>query len=467
MLRFVLAGVIAALAGRAMAEAPLDAADYVAGTLIVFNDNGAWSWYQDERAIVDAAAGTLLIGSVSNKAGSGGAARDGNVEVAVHSLNTGATRLITLHDHFEGDDHDAPALMIRPDGRYLAVYARHNGDRLSHWRISEDPHDPARWQTVKAFDWNSPPVPVGDSRTSYSNVFHLSEERRTYNFVRSIGRDPNILVSTDDGNTWSYGGKLFTDATVGYVNGYVKYASNDRDRIDFITTEHHPRDFNNSVYHGYISGGRIHRSDGTIVDDDIFSAPAPAPTALTKVFAAGTAIGGDVMTRCWTTDLAVDDSGNPFGVFTCRANDEPANSNFNDHRFLYARFDGSAWRVHMLAKAGGPLWAAEQDYVGGAAVDPQDRNVVYISAPFDPRDGAALAKHEIFKGVTPDGGDTWQWTPITLNSSVENLRPVVPRWKSDRTAVLWCRGTMRSSQDYDMKIVGVIEPRALLAGISP
>ena len=82
MLRFVLAGVIAASAGRAMAEAPLDAADYVAGTLIVFNDNGAWSWYQDERAIVDAAAGTLLIGCVSNKAGSGGAARDGSVEVA-------------------------------------------------------------------------------------------------------------------------------------------------------------------------------------------------------------------------------------------------------------------------------------------------------------------------------------------------------------------------------------------------
>jgi hypothetical protein len=288
-----------------------------------------------------------------------------------------------------------------------------------------------------------------------------------YNFVRSIGHDPNILVSTDDGNTWSYGGKLFTDATVGYVNGYVKYASNDRDRIDFITTEHHPRDFNNSVYHGYISGGRIHRSDGTIVDDDIFSPPAPGPTALTKVFAAGTAIGGDVMTRCWTTDLAVDDSGNPFGVFTCRANDEPANSNFSDHRFLYARFDGSAWRAHILAEAGGPLWAAEQDYVGGAAVDPQDGNVVYISAPIDPRDGSALAKHEIFKGVTPDGGDTWQWTPVTLNSSVANLRPVVPRWTSDRTAVLWCRGTMRSSQDYDMKIVGVIEPRALLAGISP
>ena len=118
------------------------------------------------------------------------------------------------------------------------------------------------------------------------------------------------------------------------------------------------------------------------------------------------------------------------------------------------------------AKAGGPLWPDEQDYVGGAAVDPQDRNIVYISAPIDPRDDAALARHEIFKGVTSDDGATWGWTPITLNSSVANLRPVVPRWNSDRTAVLWCRGTMRSSQDYDMKIVGTIEPRALLADIS-
>lgn len=449
-----------------MAEAPLDAADYVAGTLIVFNDNGGWSWFQDERAIVDPAAGFLLIGSASNKAGDGGAARDGNVEIAVHSLETGATQLVALHERFEGDDHDAPTLMIRPDGRYLAAYSKHNGDRLTHWRISAEPHDATRWNEVQHFDWFQPPASIGDNLTSYANVFHLSAEGRSYNFVRSVNRDPNVLVSKDEGSTWSYGDKLLTDKNFGYVNGYVKYASNDRDRIDFITTEHHPRDFNNSIYHGYISGGRIHRSDGTVVDDDIFTAPAPAPTALTKVFAAGTAIGGEPLTRCWTTDLAVDDTGNPFGVFTCRANDEPANSNSNDHRFLYARFDGETWRVHMLAKAGGPLWAAEQDYVGGAAVDPQDRNVVYISAPIDPRDGTALAKHEIFKGVTPDGGGTWQWTPVTLNSSVANLRPVVPRWKSDRTAVLWCRGTMRSSQAYDMKIVGIIEPRALLADIS-
>ena len=107
---------------------------------------------------------------------------------------------------------------IRADGRYLAVYARHNGDRLSHWRISEDPHDLARWQTVKTFDWNSPPVPsatVGRVIRTFSIVGGTPNLQ-----LRPLdGGDPNILVSTDDGNTWSYGGKLFTGATVGYVHG--------------------------------------------------------------------------------------------------------------------------------------------------------------------------------------------------------------------------------------------------------
>src|SRR5262249_1149468 len=104
------------------------------------------------------------------------------------------------------------------------------------------------------------------------------------------------------------------------------------------------------------------------------------------------------------------------------------------------------------------LWEHEQDYVGGGSVDPQDPNVVYISAPIDPRDQSKLAKHEIFKGMTPDGGSTWSWVPITRNSSRDNLRPIVPQWNSDRTALLWFRGTARRSQDYVTQVVGIIEP---------
>src|SRR5213595_2806464 len=36
--------------------------NYVAGTLIQLNDNGAWSWFMDPRVIVD--DGKLIVGSV-------------------------------------------------------------------------------------------------------------------------------------------------------------------------------------------------------------------------------------------------------------------------------------------------------------------------------------------------------------------------------------------------------------------
>ena len=152
MLYFLLAAVLAALPGHAEAGAPEETADYVAGTLIVFNDNGAWSWFQDERAIVDSVAGTLLAGSVSNKAGDGGAARDGTVELAVHSLETGATHVVALHERFEGDDHDAPALMIeiclersRPHRlhHHRASSARLQQQHLS-WLCQWWPHPPLR-----------------------------------------------------------------------------------------------------------------------------------------------------------------------------------------------------------------------------------------------------------------------------------------------------------------------------------
>lgn len=41
----------------------------VARTPIVLNDNGAWCWFQSERAIVDQANNTLLVASVADSDG--------------------------------------------------------------------------------------------------------------------------------------------------------------------------------------------------------------------------------------------------------------------------------------------------------------------------------------------------------------------------------------------------------------
>ncbi len=452
----VLAGVRCAGAAEAAAT-PATEKDFVAGKRITFNDNGAWCWYQDDRVIVDPTSGKMLIGSVGNKAGVGGADRHGNIELAVYDLASGDCHRVVLHERQEADDHDAPALLIRPDGRYLAVYARHNNDKLTRWRVSTKPHDASQWDEEQTFDWSQPPASIGDNKATYSNVYYLPVEKRTYDFVRSVNRDPACLISDDHGSTWKFGGKLLTDKNVGYVNGYVRYTSNGKDRIDFITTEHHPRDYNNSIYHGYVLGGKTYKSDGTVVDQDILDGTAPKPADLTPIFAAGTKVGGEPMTHCWTTHLTYDRDGHPCALFTCRANDEPENSNFNDHRFFYARYDGTQWNVHQLAKGGARLWRSEEDYIGGGSIDPHNADTVYISTPIDPRDEAKLAKHEIFKGVTADGGATWNWTPITRSSTVDNLRPIVPRWDAAHQGVLWLRGSMSRSQDYNMQVVGLVE----------
>ena len=33
---------------------------------IKISDNGAWSWFQDQRAVVDPATGRLIVGSTAN-----------------------------------------------------------------------------------------------------------------------------------------------------------------------------------------------------------------------------------------------------------------------------------------------------------------------------------------------------------------------------------------------------------------
>jgi hypothetical protein len=429
-----------------------DSYDLVDGNLIQFNDNGAWCWYQDERAVVDIAGGNMIIGSDASGGGVGGSSRDGYIEGVIFNLNTRFSQRY-LFMNAECDDHNTPAFLIRPDGKYLTMYAQHYDD-YSRYRIFNG----NSWGTEQMFDWSS--IPGGtDFSTTYSNLFYLSAEDKVYNFVRCYARSPNMMVSTDQGNTWSYGGLLTEpDENIGYVNGYFKYASNDIDRIDFICTEHHPRDYNTSIYHGYIQNGKSYTSDGIVLDSLISDKNAPHPSDFTLVFAANTIVNDELMTRCWTIDIETYDNGIIAAIFQARVNDDPNNpSNDPDHVFFFARYDGSAWTATYLGQAGKKMYFSEQDYTGLGALHPDDPNTIYISTPFDPRDDTNLVVREIFKGTTDDNGTTWTWTPVTQNSVVSNFRPIVPAWDADHTVLLWWRGTYSSAQRFDAAIVGIIE----------
>ena len=64
----------------------------------------------------------------------------------------------------------------------------------------------------------------------------------------------------------------------------MRYASNGRDKIHFISTNRLPRDFPNSVYPGYVSNGQLFNTDGTLMDTNLFDNTAVAPNELTPIF---------------------------------------------------------------------------------------------------------------------------------------------------------------------------------------
>jgi hypothetical protein len=110
------------------------------------------------------------------------------------------------------------------------------------------------------------------------------------------------------------------------------------------------------------------------------------------------------------------------------------------------------------------LHTPEQDYTGIGCIHPNDANLIYISTYFDPSDDTELANHEIFKGVTNDNGASWTWTQITTDSTVRNLRPAIPKWDANNTAVFWLRGYYPYSAtgpapqiNYDQVLVGMID----------
>jgi hypothetical protein len=430
--------------------------DIVNGNFIQFNDNGFWCWYQDERAVIDIATGKIVIASAAY-----GGSRNGADDAVIFNLQTGtSTRYVLKQWKTNPDDHNSAGLIIRPDGKYLAMYDQHYENYYTLYRI----FDGNTWAAEQTYDWRNIPGGI-DYTLAYNNVYYLSAENRMYNFQRANHRAPNFLVSSDMGDTWSWGGQLTTNTSNSYNKGYYKYWGNGVDRIDFLFTEQHPRDTTTSIYHGYIKGGRAYASDGTLADNDITDAAfIPGFWNFTKVFGNNTVMGNDTMKRCWQADLMRYDDGVVAAIITARTNQYFSNG-YNsqpianpDHAFIYCRYNGVDWSYTYLGKAGLKFYNSEEDYTGLGALCPNNPNTLYISTPYSPIDTSInLGAREIWKGVTSNDGASWSWVPITQNSVRDNFRPIVPLWDNNNTALLWCRGTYSSAQNFDAAVVGILD----------
>ncbi len=468
---------------QAISPPVIAASDLVDGNLIQFNDNGAWTWFSDPRAMVDPGGGKLVIGVDVSGVGFGGSARDGAVEVPMFDLQSGVSTRTTLmaHGTLGPDDHNGPAIMLRPDGKYLAQWTGHNANFFSYFRV----FDGNAWGTQTTFDWSTVGATNGD-QASYSNPHYIPADGRTYSYVRAMdNRSPQILASTDFGNSWFYYGKLVRPSTnfnVGYNPGYFRYSDDGSNRIDFICTEAHPRDYTTSIYHGYISNGMSFKTDGSLVDGaltNVNNTNVPFSANFTPVFTNGTVLPpGMTNYRCWNDDVRRYPDGSIECIISARINQVISfgypDTNVNpNHAFFFCRYDGAKWTPTYLCHAGYKLYSDEGDYVGLGCLSPNDPNTIYISTQWDPRavvpgvtdtNPQYSTNHEIWRGVTTNHGATFTWTSITQNSTHDNLRPIVPGWNGSEKALVWFRGVYQTAQLYDEAPVGIVEHRSEVVG---
>jgi hypothetical protein len=245
----------------------------------------------------------------------------------------------------------------------------------------------------------------------------------------------------------------------------VKYAYDGKGTVHFVTTEDHPRNFDNSLYHGYLRGGMIYHSNGTPIGPLSTSTEAKIATwDLTKVFQ------GTPDNVAWMIDIKLDAQARPYILFSTQVDGRglPRGLGGMDLRYHYARWDGSAWHEQEIAYAGRRLYPTEDDYSGLGALDAADPDTVYISTDADPSTGAPLMSHadgerhyELFRGRRSPSGK-WGWTPITRNSTYDNLRPIIPTWSDPRLALLWMRGKyVHNHGEWYSSIVGMILARTL------
>ncbi|MBS1828948.1 MAG: BNR-4 repeat-containing protein [Acidobacteria bacterium] len=400
----------------------------------VLHDDGGWCWFEDERAIV--VDGKLLFGVVA-----GG--RKGNVEAVSYDLKTHQSSVFVLHKPESPeeqrrwmDDHNSPAFLLRPDGRVLAMYAKHGVDEKIYYRVSE-PKDLARWSEERIF------VPSPSSKVTYTNLHYLSAEKRVYDFFRGIHNSykPSYATSEDLGETWKAGNVVVDVPTQVRHRPYVKYASNGKDTVHLAYTDGHPRDFDNSIYHIYYRQGVLYRSDGTAIR--ALKEGLRSPQEGTLVYKGG------ANNVAWISDLHLDAKGNPVLVFS-----EQRAQDGSDHRYHYAKWEGGRWVEHEIAYAGSRLYRGEDDYTGNIALDPNDLSRVYISTNADPVSGKPMAHYEIFSGVSKDGAK-WTWMPLTKDSTQDNIRPIIPISRGV-PAVLWLRGKMIAYTNYRFEVVGLI-----------
>ena len=424
----------AAAAGAVLGLAAASSSALAVGTTTTLTTDGAWTWFNDPRGLVD--NGRLYTGWIDS---------GGFLFAASHDLATGVTNTAPLYNgaFFQRDDHDNPAFLKNPDGSLTAFYAPHGGASVRIQNIAVNPNGTLTPGTVATQNsWTF----GGTSGWSYANPYRLTDDggaSKTYLFSRAPNFNPSYRVRDDLTNTWGAAKPLVLNSG---QRPYVKYHSNNLDRVGFAFTDGHPRNVQNNIYYAYLQDNAYWRVDGTKIKD-----LAAGPLTLSEVQGGvGTVynhVGNPAGDDSWIWDVAVDNQNRPVVAYATFLSD-------NEHEYHWARWENGAWRDRRLVRAGPNIAiSGETHYSAGIALDPTDPETIYLSWQ-----NAGTWNLQQWK-LNPDG-QTWA-TDLIANGFGpldENIRPFVPLNRPEDTEmVLWLRGhydywDFSRGAGYDMSV---------------
>lgn len=383
--------------------------------------DGAWCWFTEPRAV--SWQGKTYTGWV-NRAGDIVAAA---IDSATHSVDT-----VILHSKIQIDDHANPSFLMWPDGRLYCFYSTH-ADTYMRLRVMQKPGD---LHSLGAETFISDPA--GGYRYSYPCPFMLpAEDSALYVFVRDGNWKPSYTVSRDRGITWEPLRNFFLCSG----QTYFKIKGNDKDRFDIILTDGHPENTVTSVYYAYYKAGALFKANGTRIKsmDSLPLRPAEAE----KVYDPTT----NNNVRSWIWDLALDGEGKPIMAYV----NFPSST---DHRYRYARFDGTRWLHQELCKAG--KWFVETKagetesepyYSGGISLDHANPFNLYLSRP-----DSTTGVFGIEQWTSSDSGTTWRTRVVVKGKDTLNVRPVVPRGGGAGVEVMYMTGKYSAYTSYNTSI---------------
>jgi hypothetical protein len=295
-------------------------------------------------------------------------------------------------------------------------------------RVSERPEDVTSWGEILRLR--------GAERDrggyTYPKLARLrDEDDRLYLFRRGPGFREEFLTS-GDGDTWSTPQALLDNDD---KRPYVVLTTDGEGAIHLAFTVGHPEEStSHHLHYACYRDGAFWRADGTRIAglDEL-----PLGTAEVDLVSAADRIG-----PTWPWEIALDGAGRPVIVYV-------AFPSWEDHRYRYVRWTGSEWDDHEITSAGRWFPSAPEAsrlfqpcYSGGVALDPEDPSTVFLSR----QDGGVF---EIERWTTTDGGNTWVSRPVTRGSKENNVRPVVPRGRSEGgPELVWMQGAYDDFKRY-------------------